>query len=618
MPNVGLWGLKEFDALLFTVDGVPVGGPFNPSLSQIPIDDIDRVEIVKGPQGSLYGVSGFAGMVQVFTRHDDRARGHLTLGGGAFANLHASGDVAQQFSNGASARAYGQILNSDGWQDRTGSAIARGGLSLAKDFGALTSGLDLNAYRDQQRWGSPTPFEAGESVEGFELDRNYAVSGARVQYRVQSAVLRLGGPVLGGNRLENVASYTRDDQTYLRSFPGALSVTGDTLTSEAIELSPVETSVYEDLKLVSGFQLAGDHSLVAGGALTWGKTTADGHGFDFDQRLSAYPDQPGFGDVPIGDNRSFSDERTFFGFYAHDSYTPVPRVTIAGGGRYDATSEKLHTSFEEIGSPVALSDDSRSDGAWSGDLSLLLRAAPAEKSSAQVLNFYVNWKSSFKPAAPNLSEGEQAEILDPEHTHSVEGGMKSRLLNHQLDVNVTVFDMTFDNMVVAILGPGSTPELTNAGKQRFQGAEVETRVAPSALAGVALTAGYAYHDARFVHFTDVTPDGDFEDVSGHRVEMVPRNAANLRLDYHTPRHVGVFGAMRWYDERPLDRAEPFVTAAFTEWDAGVSYDFGHGMLTLTGRNLSDSRHPVTESEIGDAEFYIAPPRRVSGEITFHF
>ena len=67
-PNVGLWGLKEFDALLFMVDGVPVGGPFNPSLSQIDIDDIDHIEIVKGPQGTLYGVSAFAGMIQVFTK----------------------------------------------------------------------------------------------------------------------------------------------------------------------------------------------------------------------------------------------------------------------------------------------------------------------------------------------------------------------------------------------------------------------------------------------------------------------------------------------------------------------------------------------------------------------
>src|SRR5437764_15095841 len=68
-PQIGLWGLKEFDALLVTVDGVPVGGPFNPSLTQICVDDIERVEIVKGPQGTLHGVAAFAGMVQVFTDH---------------------------------------------------------------------------------------------------------------------------------------------------------------------------------------------------------------------------------------------------------------------------------------------------------------------------------------------------------------------------------------------------------------------------------------------------------------------------------------------------------------------------------------------------------------------
>src|SRR5262249_53929432 len=81
--NIGLWGLKEFDALLVTVDGVPVGGPFNPSLSQIPIDDIDRIEVVKGPQGTLYGVSAFAGMVQIFTR-SGAEKGSFRAGGGSF------------------------------------------------------------------------------------------------------------------------------------------------------------------------------------------------------------------------------------------------------------------------------------------------------------------------------------------------------------------------------------------------------------------------------------------------------------------------------------------------------------------------------------------------------
>src|SRR5262245_13171045 len=41
LPNIGVYGVKEFDALMVTVDGVPVGCPFNPNLAMIPVDDID-------------------------------------------------------------------------------------------------------------------------------------------------------------------------------------------------------------------------------------------------------------------------------------------------------------------------------------------------------------------------------------------------------------------------------------------------------------------------------------------------------------------------------------------------------------------------------------------------
>ena len=55
LANIGVWGLKEFDALLVTVDGVPAGGPFNPSLAQISVEDVDRIEIVKGRRGRSTG-----------------------------------------------------------------------------------------------------------------------------------------------------------------------------------------------------------------------------------------------------------------------------------------------------------------------------------------------------------------------------------------------------------------------------------------------------------------------------------------------------------------------------------------------------------------------------------
>ena len=70
LPNIGLYGIKEVDALMVTVDGVPVGGPFNPNLAQVPVENIDRIEITRGPQGTLYGVSAFAGMIAIYTKQN--------------------------------------------------------------------------------------------------------------------------------------------------------------------------------------------------------------------------------------------------------------------------------------------------------------------------------------------------------------------------------------------------------------------------------------------------------------------------------------------------------------------------------------------------------------------
>ncbi|HSP93199.1 MAG TPA: hypothetical protein VLU06_01515, partial [Thermoanaerobaculia bacterium] len=57
---------------------------------------------------------------------------------------------------------------------------------------------------------------------------------------------------------------------------------------------------------------------------------------------------------------------------------------------------------------------------------------------------------------------------------------------------------------------------------------------------------------------------------------------------------------------------------FYETDAGVSWDFSFGRIAVVGRNLGDSRHYVTDSEIGDSQFYVAVPRRYSAELTWKF
>ena len=618
MANIGMWGLKEFDALLVTLDGVPVGGPFNPSLSQLDLNDVDRVEIVKGPQGTLYGVSGFAGMVQMFSRQDEGQSGHVTVGGGSFSDLNADAALVRSFGSGYSARLSGMTRRADGWQDRTGHSLDRGAFSLAKDFGKLGTMLNLFGYRDDQRWGTPMPYDpdGGEPLPGFEVDKNYAVSGAHIEHRVLSAVLNGALPIGEASRLESSVSYTRDHQTSVTSFPSAFAV--DTVSSAGVELHPHETSVFADAHLLSHFAAGGPHELVSGAAITWGRTTADGIGFDFDQLLSDPSTIAGVSDVPVGDHRSFEDRRTFIGVYAHDAWTPRSRLTVAGGGRYDNTSERLNAFSQEVGFPASTTTDEKTTGAWSGDLSGLVRLAPAGSSDSEAINAFINWKSSFKPAAPNLTEAEQAEILDPERSHSVEGGLKLRALERQVELEFSMFQMNFSNMVVSSLDALGNPVLMNAGTERFKGQEVNATLAPRMLPGVTLRLGYAHHDARLVQFTFVDPEGIFQDVSGNRLEMTPTDLWNARLDYHSRLGLTVWGAVRHQGSRPLDRDNIAYLPSFEQYDAGASYALKRYSIGVTGRNLGDDRHLVTESEVGDAQFYVAAPARVTAQVSAQF
>ncbi len=616
--NVGMWGLKEFDALLFMVDGVPIGGPFNPSLAQIPIEDIDRIEIAKGPQGTLWGVSAFAGMVQVFTkRPEERSNGSVRVTGGSFSNLGTDVSYATRVGGDTALRLSGAFERGQGWQDRTDLARERLAVSLQRSWGASQWLVSVGYTRDSTGFGSPLPVDGGVPLPGFDIDRNYAVRGARLDHRIFNLSSNFSTPLRTGLTLENTLGVTRDEQKSIRSFVGETD--GVTAEAAGVSLSPKETVVFDDLRAVGEFEALGKHRLVAGAALTWGRTTAAGIGFDLDMRIGPNPSIPEVGALPVGDNRSFTDRRTFFGVYVNDEWTPTPRLTFSAGARYDSTSETLHARQQEVGDPrVDTANDSRSDAQWSGGVSALFRILEKPAGVFDTANVYVSLRSNFKPAAPNLSEAESARILDPERTRAGEIGLKTLFLAKRLSFNVALFHMNFENLVVSNLGPGGIPVLLNAGEQRFQGAELDFTYRPAEVPGLAFSGGYAHHDATFVRFSFLTPDGQLRVVDGKRLELSPRDLWNLRLGYSPEHGLGGFVAIRHQNQRPLNRRNRFYTPGFEEWDAGVSCEFDWGRVTVVGRNLGDSRHYVNESEIGDSQFHVAPPRRVTADVTFRF
>jgi len=58
-------GLAEFDAFLLLVDGVPMGGAFNPDLASMDLTGVDRIEVIRGSAPVKYGATSFVGVINV-------------------------------------------------------------------------------------------------------------------------------------------------------------------------------------------------------------------------------------------------------------------------------------------------------------------------------------------------------------------------------------------------------------------------------------------------------------------------------------------------------------------------------------------------------------------------
>src|SRR5205085_12474257 len=109
----------------------------------------------------------------------------------------------------------------------------------------------------------------------------------------------------------NTFGFTHDSEDSLKSFVTSSDVDANRATSEGIQLKPKQNVLYDDARLVSSFSARGIHHLTTGVAVTWGRTTASGIGFDFDYSLLPLPAVPDFSQIQPGDHRSFNDRRTF-------------------------------------------------------------------------------------------------------------------------------------------------------------------------------------------------------------------------------------------------------------------------------------------------------------------
>ncbi len=588
-----MWGLREFDAFLLVVDGVPWGGAFVPALNAVDMHNIERIEVLRGAAPVMYGATSFVGVIHVIHRAAG-AEGRVgSLFAGRFGSygvayssaLPSSGDYKHSVSADYETRGY--------IDDRTGFDRAHVAYRGASNLWGGKGRIDVDLLQLKQDPASPHPREGLALTTRTPLDANHNPSDARLDDDRYHIALGYGRAWSKGT-WDTTLALTRTTRDTTRGFLAALE--NEDPNAVGFRQDVTLTDIYFDTHVF--VPLAPKWDLVAGFDHLYGKGKQESANFDYFVPLSGR-NAPSSSAQPIGERTELEDERNFSGVYAQVEFRPIEAVRIEVGGRLNRTEETLEGEVAE--QPTT---DKRTFTRGSGVVGVSGRLWNRDKDAVWV---FADYRNTFKPAVVDFGPESEGEILEPEEATSWEGGFKGKLAEGRFEFEVTGFQMDFQNVVTSDLVNG-LPALVNAGKERFEGAEVELSYRVSS--ALRVQGSFARHEARFRDFVRLF-DGVPTQLRGNRFEMSPRTLAGVGLTYAPA--AGVFGYVTWNytGDRFLNKRNTALTPSFPLWNAGVGYRFGKSEVRLDGSNLSNERDPVTESELGDAQYYRQPARSYS-------
>jgi len=578
-----LWGLREFDAFLLVVDGIPWGGAFNPDLPTLDLTNVDRIEILRGAAPVMYGATAFLGVIHVIHRvagaqgSTGRITGgaYGTFGAAASLPLSQSAQLRQSITAGFDRQGYGEQRTQWGRAHvlyRAESAAAGGTLRF-----------DVDAVQLRQDPNSPHPREGSVLTPLVPVGANHNPRDAHIdENRYQG--------VIGFDRRDwtTTLAVTRSNYDIERGF--LTEVATSVPNAEGFRQDRGITDIYFDSHIVRKFSPA--LRLIAGVDHLYGNAHTSSELFDYFVSLNGH-DAPDASGIAGDDFSRMRDRRNFSGLYVNSEWTPMPRLRVDLGARLNHTAENRSTDEDSDRRATT-----RGSGVIGADWQLWSRGRES-------IALFADYRNSFKPAAIDFGPDSEPDILNPETAVSYEAGAKGRLFAGRYRWQLSAFRMDFKNLVVSTVSDSGLPELQNAGSEQFNGVEYEGDflVRPDSR----IEFGYSYHDARFRDFVQAF-DGVPTQLAGHRIEMSPLHLLGAGFIYAPPQGLNANVTVNHVGERYLNKRNTARAAAYNTWSAGMGYRRSRNELRIDGRNLNNTRPPVAESELGDAQYYRLPAR----------
>ena len=615
--------------------------------------DVERIEVLRGPQGTLYGRNTIGGAVRYVTKRlADEQEFKIKGAVGSYNQLDliASGSipVSDTFRIGGTVAKF----THDGW----GDYLTTGEDNADKDITAFRLSMEwepsedlfVRLYGDYSVDDSTSrqghrllPGPAGEPVLGDVWDTRAGIS----QFPASTGGLN---PEADQGGIGLLLQWDINEQFQLKSITSSRSdktegwIDFDNLAADTFD-APV---VYENEQFSQEFQFTYTNDRLAG---VFGLYYLDANAFDaFDviifSSLTAFT---------LGDY----DTKAWAAFFDM-SYALNDQWNLSVGGRYtddERTARVVRETFLGLGSPyfggagvsitvpttgVPEFNGTRSDSKFTPRVSLSYKPADAH-------NIYLAYSEGFKGGgfdprgAYNIAEVRQG--FEPETVESIELGAKSVWADGMLTTNVALFSMDYTDVQIpgSVLldtdGDGTVDgfagKVTNAGSAEVQGLEIEA--AAQFTDNFSATFSIGLIDADYTEWLEASTDPDtgapiFVDISDQReFQNTPDTTASLNLRYELPLASGDLALLGGISYRGLtyqfEVPNPLTDQdSFSLIDLSAVWTSGDGkyQLGLHGRNLGDEEYiaaaydfaTVASSVIG---FY-GPPRTVTGTFTVNF
>lgn len=603
----------------------------NVVLKSFPIFDVDRVEVLRGPQGSLFGRNTPAGLVKFDSvKPTEELTGYGTVSYGSFGSHKVEGAVGGTLVPGlVTARA--SVL----WAGR--DDFISNGFTHQKDvyggFNDLAGRLQLMVtptenfdmlfnVHSRSLNGTSALFRANilgtdGLNENFDRDRVYldGGNGNNQRYDSTGASLKMNWDA-GAVTFTSITGYEEADGTsrgdidggsgavFLPggSFPGFIPFPSDTL--DGIDSTSQFT---QELRAASN------------GTGPW-KWQAGFYYFDSDLQVTTNP----FFVTPSTvrhDNRAWS-------VFGQASYDFTDRMTLTGGLRYTDDQKE----FTALASPVPVADVAVEDDQISWDASLNYKATDD-------VNLFVRAARGFR--APTIQGRDvaffgQPSTADSETIRSFEVGFKSDLVEDRLRWNGTAyFYKANDLQFSAIGGGGNFNQLVNADGE---GKGFETDIEFLPLDNLLIKAGLAVTDTEITEpnlrvvpcganctVTDPVDANGTALITGNPFPQAPEFTLNFSARYGVPFRGGeIYGMTDWAVQGEtnffLYESVEFNSNGNTEGGARLGYEFGDGNydVSVFVRNILDSENVKGGIDFNNLTGFVNEPRIVGVAATGRF